>query len=44
MTKESQNVEYKQSWLDEYLKWLCGFANAQNEQNQVPVKEDVANV
>ena len=27
--KESQNVEYKSSWHDEYLKWICGFANAQ---------------
>jgi ATP-dependent DNA helicase RecG len=26
---ENQNVEYKQSWRDEYLKWVCGFANAQ---------------
>lgn len=26
---ESQNTEYKSSWRDEYLKWLCGFANAQ---------------
>ena len=26
---ESQNIEYKESWRDEYLKWLCGFANAQ---------------
>ena len=26
---ESQNVEYKLSWKDEYLKWICGFANAQ---------------
>ncbi|WP_341831327.1 ATP-binding protein [Sphingobacterium thalpophilum] len=25
---ESQNIEYKQSWRDEYLKWICGFANA----------------
>lgn len=25
---ESQNVEYKQSWQEEYLKWICGFANA----------------
>lgn len=25
---ESQNVEWKQSWRDEYLKWICGFANA----------------
>lgn len=26
---ESQNTEYKRSWKDEYLKWICGFANAQ---------------
>jgi ATP-dependent DNA helicase RecG len=26
---ETQNVEYKLSWRDEYLKWVCGFANAQ---------------
>ena len=25
---ESQNIKYKESWRDEYLKWLCGFANA----------------
>ncbi|WP_210521683.1 ATP-binding protein [Hymenobacter terricola] len=25
---ESQHVEWKESWRDEYLKWLCGFANA----------------
>ncbi|HAQ62293.1 TPA: hypothetical protein DCR49_09920 [Candidatus Delongbacteria bacterium] len=26
---EKHNVEYKQSWHDDYLKWVCGFANAQ---------------
>ncbi len=26
---ESQNIEWKQSWHDGYLKWICGFANAQ---------------
>jgi ATP-dependent DNA helicase RecG len=26
---EQQNIEYKQSWHDDYLKWICGFANAQ---------------
>ena len=25
---ENQNIEYKQNWQDEYLKWICGFANA----------------
>ena len=24
----NQNIEYKSSWRDEYLKWICGFANA----------------
>ena len=27
--KENQSIEWKQSWRDEYLKWICGFANAQ---------------
>jgi len=26
--KESQNIEYKEIWKDEYLKWIAGFANA----------------
>lgn len=26
---EHQNIEYKQSWSDEYLKWIVGFANSQ---------------
>ncbi|MFW5785960.1 MAG: ATP-binding protein [bacterium] len=25
---ENQSVEYKQTWRNEYLKWICGFANA----------------
>ncbi len=25
---EQQNIEYKQSWHNDYLKWVCGFANA----------------
>lgn len=29
MATESQNIEFKESWRDEYLKWICGFANAQ---------------
>ncbi len=27
--KENQHVEWKSSWRDEYLKWICGFANAE---------------
>ena len=26
--KENQHIEWKASWRDEYLKWICGFANA----------------
>jgi len=26
---ENQHMEWKESWRDEYLKWICGFANAQ---------------
>ena len=26
---EQQNIEYKSSWHEDYLKWVCGFANAQ---------------
>lgn len=25
---ESQNIEFKSSWRDEYLKWICAFANS----------------
>ncbi|MCP4575392.1 MAG: transcriptional regulator, partial [Deltaproteobacteria bacterium] len=27
--KEHQNMEWKESWRDEYLKWICAFANAE---------------
>ena len=27
--KENQHIEYKEAWHDEYLKWICGFANAE---------------
>jgi ATP-dependent DNA helicase RecG len=27
--KESQHTEWKESWRDEFLKWVCGFANAE---------------
>ncbi len=25
---ETQNIEYKENWKDEYIKWICGLANA----------------
>jgi ATP-dependent DNA helicase RecG len=29
MSKENQNIEWKESWQTVYYKWVCGFANAQ---------------
>jgi hypothetical protein len=26
---ENQRLEWKESWRDEYLRWICGFANAE---------------
>ena len=26
---ENQNIEWKESWRDDYLKLICAFANAQ---------------
>jgi ATP-dependent DNA helicase RecG len=40
---ETQNIEYKQSWRDEYLKWICGFANA-NGGSIFTGKDDNGNV
>jgi ATP-dependent DNA helicase RecG len=30
-----QNIGYKSSWHEEYLDWLCGFANAQGADEKV---------
>ena len=40
---EQQNIEYKSSWHDDYLKWICGFANAQGGQIYIG-KDDTGNV
>ena len=37
---ESQNIEYKESWRDEYLKWICGFANSQGGILYVGIKDN----
>lgn len=37
---ESQNIEYKQSWREEYLKWICGFANAQGGKIFIGIDEN----
>ena len=38
--EENQNVEYKESWRDEYLKWICGFANAQGGRIYIGVDDN----
>lgn len=38
-TDESQNVEFKESWRDEYLKWICGFANAQGGKLYIGIND-----
>ncbi|MDR3273182.1 MAG: putative DNA binding domain-containing protein [Flavobacteriaceae bacterium] len=40
---ESQNIEYKSSWHDDYLKWVCGFANAQGGRIYIG-KDDASTV
>ena len=38
--RECQNVEYKTSWHDKYLEWICGFANAQGAAMYFGVNDD----
>ena len=40
---ENQNIEYKSIWKDEYLKWICGFANAKGGKIYIG-KDDTGNV
>ena len=40
---EKQNIEWKKSWRDEYLAWICGFANAQGGSLFIGV-DDYSNV
>ena len=38
--KESQSVEFKESWKDEYLKTICAFANSEGGSIYVGVSDD----
>jgi ATP-dependent DNA helicase RecG len=40
---EQQNIEYKQIWHDDYLKWISGFANANGGTIYIG-KDDQGNV
>ncbi len=37
---EQQHTEWKKIWKDEYLKWICGFANAKGGQLLIGVDDD----
>lgn len=37
---ENQNTEWKESWRDEYLKWICGFANATGGKIYIGVNDN----
>lgn len=38
--QESQMIEWKWSWQDEYLKWLCGYANTEGGTLYIGVNDD----
>jgi len=40
--KESQNVEFKQGWHDDYLKHLCAFANGQGGSLSLGISDEGA--
>lgn len=43
MSQEDQNTEWKESWQDEHVKWVCGFANAQGGRIFIGI-DDIGNV
>ena len=38
--QEHQEMEFKSSWQDEFLKWLCGYANADGGTILIGVNDD----
>jgi len=38
--KENQNTEFKEIWKDEWLKWICGFANSNGGTLYIGVKDN----
>lgn len=35
--EESQNIEWKEAWRDEYIKWIAGFVNASGKSASIMV-------
>ena len=40
MNKQNQKNEYKSSWRNEYLKWICGFANSDGGKLYIGIDDD----
>ena len=40
MKPESQKTEYKRAWHDDYLGWICGFANAKGGTIFIGIDDD----
>ncbi len=38
--QESQTIEWKRAWQDEYLKWLCAYANTDGGTLYIGVNDD----
>ncbi len=38
--EEDQNIDFKRIWKDEYLQWICGFANAQGGKLYIGIDDD----
>lgn len=38
--EENQNIDFKRIWKDEYLQWICGFANAQGGKLYIGIDDD----
>lgn len=43
-TLEKHNLELKQKWDDEYLKWICGFANSSGGRLEIGRKDKTGEV
>ena len=37
---ENQVNEWKESWHDKYLEWICGYANAQGGNLYIGIDDD----
>ena len=38
--KENYDIEFKESWRDEYIKWICGFANANGGELYIGINDN----